>query len=245
MALELCWIYIHNGWYYKWMVETHSIMYLEQPFFKSCGLLSTIWIKFFHLLINFMHIHFHYTFQRLLGTGISLPFHPSLVHDNRSFERSVVCTNSSLHFPSYCYSPPYLCFSFVGRWYVHNWSCLERVICFFTITWKNWSIRTFNAIDKMCSLVSREVKPVYIISFRFSYTCVQSSYSRCSNGFFAICGVLRIKGTPRGPQHNRESSYACRSSCNFCDAFILVCLVAKLLTTYCISIIRYLVVLYP
>ncbi len=88
-----------------------------------------------------------------------------------------------------------LYFSFVGRWYAHSWSYLRCVTYFFAIIRGVWSIRIFSVIDKMCSLVSTRVSPVYITSSRFFCTWIRFSYYRCSNGFFAICGVLRIKGT--------------------------------------------------
>jgi hypothetical protein len=80
IGLELCWTYIQSGWYYRWMSETCLIQYFDDPIFKSCGFLLTPWISFSHLFIGFMHVHFHYIFQRFLGTGISLSFYPSLVH---------------------------------------------------------------------------------------------------------------------------------------------------------------------
>jgi len=154
-----------------------------------------------------MHAHFHHISWRLLGMGISLSFHPNLVHDSGSLGRSVFYISSSSHFPSYCNDPPYLCFSFVSKWYAHNWFCLKCVTCFFVITGKFWSIKTFNITDEVCSLVSIGVRLVYITSSRFSCTWVQSSYSRCSSVFFAICGVFCIKGIPIRPQHDHWPSY--------------------------------------
>jgi hypothetical protein len=81
MGLELCWIYIWSGWHYRWMFETRLIQFFEQPFFRSCDFLLAFWISFSHLFIGFMHAHLHYVFQRLLGRGISLSFHLSLVHN--------------------------------------------------------------------------------------------------------------------------------------------------------------------
>ncbi len=81
MGLKLCWIYIQNAWYYRWMFEMRLIQYFKHPFFKSCSLLLTPWIIFSHLFVDFMHAHLHYISSRLLGTRISLSFHLSLVHD--------------------------------------------------------------------------------------------------------------------------------------------------------------------
>jgi hypothetical protein len=75
-------------------------------------------------------------------------------------------------------------------------------------------------------LLFHMVKPVYITSSKFSCNWVWSSYSRCSSAFFAICGILCIKGVLKGLQHNHEPSYACRSSSSFYNAFTLLCLVA-------------------
>jgi len=65
-----------------------------------------------------------------------------------------------------------------------------------------WCFRTFSVANEVCCLVSTGVRLVYITSFRFSYTWIRFSYSRCSSGFFAICGVLCIRGIPRELQHN-------------------------------------------
>jgi len=69
-------------------------------------------------------------------------------------------------------------------------------------------------------------------------------YSRCSNGFFAICGVLRIKGILKGPQHNHEPFYVCKPLGSFYNAFTLLCPTARLFTMYYISITMYLAMLY-
>jgi len=64
-----------------WMFEKCLIQYFEQPFFKSCNLVLTLWINFSHLFVSFMCTHLHYISRRLLGMGISLSFHLSLIHD--------------------------------------------------------------------------------------------------------------------------------------------------------------------
>jgi hypothetical protein len=84
-----------------------------------------------------------------------------------SIGRNVVCISSSLHCLSYCNSPPYLYFSFVGIWYVHSWSYFRCVPYFFMITGIVWCIRTFNATNKVCHLISTRVRP--IISFLPSF----------------------------------------------------------------------------
>ncbi len=92
------------------------------------------------------------------------------------------------------------------------------LLVFLAITRGIWSIRTFIAINKVCSLVSTGVRQVYITFSRFFYTWVSFLYFRCSNEFLP--------------------------SCNFCDAFILLCPIAKLLTMYYIFITMCLVALY-
>jgi len=92
------------------LFETCLIQYFEQPFFNSCGLLPAPWINFSHLFVDFIHVHLHNIFRRLLSIRTSLSFHPSLVYDKGIFGGSVVCTNSSLCFLFYCNIPPYLCF---------------------------------------------------------------------------------------------------------------------------------------
>ncbi len=67
------------------LFETCLIQCFEQPFFNSCGLLLAPWINFSHLFIDFIHVHLHYIFRKLLGIGISLSFHPSLVYDKGIF----------------------------------------------------------------------------------------------------------------------------------------------------------------
>jgi hypothetical protein len=119
-----------------------------------------------------------------------------------SFGRNVVCINSSSHFPSYCSNPPYLCFSFVGKWFTHSWSCIKHVTWFFVVIRKVWSIMTFNVVEKMCSLVSTKVRPIYITSSKLYCIWVLFSYCKCSDGLFVICGILCITSTLRGPQHN-------------------------------------------
>ncbi len=88
------------------------------------------------------------------------------------------------------------------------------------------------------------VRPICITSSWFSYTWVWSSYFRCSSGFFGICGVLHIRIVLKGPQHSHEPSYAYRSLSNFYNVFPLLWPTIRLLTTYCISITKYLTMLY-
>jgi hypothetical protein len=156
----------------------------------------------FFICSPILHTHLNYISERLLYMGTSRSFHPSIIYDKRILLEEFFCIKSSLHFLSHCSNPPNLCFSLIGKWYTHNWSCFEHVTFFFAITKILYNIRTFNAINKVCSLVSTRVKPIYITSSKFSYIWIWSSYSKCSNGFFGICGILHIKGAPKGPQHN-------------------------------------------
>jgi hypothetical protein len=90
--------------------------------------------------------------------------------------RSVVCSNSLLHFSSYSSSPPYLCFPFVGGWYAYSRSCIRCGSYFFMIASKKFNIKAFSATNKMCSLVSIKVGPLYITSFWFFYSQFDFSY---------------------------------------------------------------------
>jgi hypothetical protein len=152
------------------MFEMHLIQYFEQPFFKSYNLLLAPWFNFFHLLVNFMNAHLHYISQRFLGMGISLSFIQIWCMTIGFFGRSDVYISLVLCFPSYCRGPPHLCFSFIGRWYTHSWSCFQCVTFFFVIIRGIWHIRTFIIAHEVCCLVSRKVKPIYITSSKFSYT---------------------------------------------------------------------------
>jgi hypothetical protein len=107
-----------------------------------------------------------------------------------------------LPFMSYYNHPFYLCFSLISKWYTHNLSYLIRDTNFFAIIRKVYNNKTFIANDEMCNLVSTNVKLVFRTFSRFFYTWVWYSYSRCSNGFFAICGVFHIKNNLGKLQHN-------------------------------------------
>jgi hypothetical protein len=74
--------------------------------------------------------------------------------------------------------------------HIYSWSCFKHVTCFFAITRGFWSIRIFSVVEEVCSLASTWVRPIYITFSRFSCTWIWSSYYRCSNRVFAICGVL-------------------------------------------------------
>jgi hypothetical protein len=62
-----------------------------------------------------------------------------------------------------------LVFSFIGRWYSYSKSYIICGCCFFIIVTKFFGIKVFNAISKVCNLVSTRVGPLYIISSWFSY----------------------------------------------------------------------------
>jgi len=60
---------------------------------------------------------------------------------------------------------PYLCFPFVGKWYIY--SSRSRIKCgsyFFTIITRVFSIRALSVANEVCSLFSIGVGPFYIIS---------------------------------------------------------------------------------
>jgi len=70
-------------------------------------------------------------------------------------------------------------------------------------------------------------------------TWVQFLYSKCSSGFFAICEVLHIKGL------TQLLAFLCsKILSSFCNASTLLCPLAKLFTTYYVSITMYLAMLY-
>lgn len=69
------------------------------------------------------------------------------------------------------------------------------------------------------------------------------SYFRCTNGLYVICGIFCSRSTLRGFQHHNEPPYVCRSTNNFSNVFILLCVVPKLFIVYHISIFKYSVAL--
>jgi len=126
-------------------------------------------IDFSHLFVDFMHAHFHYIFRKLyLSMGISLSFHPSLIHNMGSFGRNVVWTSSFSNSLSYYNNPLYLCFFFIGKWYAHSWSCFTCVTFFYD--YKRSLLQIFSVADKVCHLVFTRFRLIYITSSKFSYT---------------------------------------------------------------------------
>jgi hypothetical protein len=156
-----------------------------------------------------------------------------------SFGKSVVYINTSLCSPFYCSNPPYLCFCFIAKWYTHTWSYFKHDTYFFALRGEVYNIRILSVVDEVYNMVSTRIKPFLITSFRFFYTWIWSLYSRCSNGLFAICGVLCIKGVLKGPQNDHKPFNVCKSSSHFCDVFVLLCLPIGLRITYYISITKY------
>ncbi len=59
-------------------------------------------------------------------------------------------------------------------------------------------------------------------------------------GFFTLKSNFHILGVLEGPQHDRQPFHVRKSSSSFCNAFILLCTLTKLFTTYYISFIKYL-----
>jgi hypothetical protein len=72
--------------------------------------------------------------------------------------------------------PPYLCFPFIGRRYTYNKSHIRCGFCFFTIVVGVFNLKAFSATNKMCSLVSIGVGPLYIISSWLYYSRFGFSY---------------------------------------------------------------------
>ncbi len=110
------------------------------------------------------------------------------------------------------------------------------ILVFFMIISKICYIKTFHLTSKVSSLYPIGIKLVHIIFFRFFNTRHRFWYSRCTNGFYAICEVLCCKGTLKGLQHHNEPPYAYKSIGSRCDAFILLCVMPMLFITYCIFI---------
>jgi len=70
------------------------------------------------------------------------------------------------------------------------------------------------------------------------------SYSRCTNGFYVICGVFCCKSILRGSQWHSERPYACTFTNNLSNILTLLCLVPKLFIVYHVSIFKYFVALH-
>ncbi len=100
----------------------------------------------------------------------------------RPIERSIICFGSLSHYLPYNNNPPYLCFPFIGRWHTYNSSCIKCGFCFFMIGARIFSIRTFDAANEMCNLVSASDKPFYISSFWFFYSWLGFSYFGRTDG---------------------------------------------------------------
>jgi hypothetical protein len=60
-----------------------------------------------------------------------------------SFGWNVVHLSTYLRFSPYYSSPPYLCFSFIHRWYAYCWSCIRCGTCFFVITCEVLALKLF------------------------------------------------------------------------------------------------------
>ncbi len=73
------------------------------------------------------------------------------------------------------------------------------VLSFFVIIGGIWSIRTFNVVDKVCNLVSIRFKLVYAIPLGFLTPNFGLHILGVIVCFFAICGILCIRGTLGGP----------------------------------------------
>jgi hypothetical protein len=80
--------------------ESHKIKictkyYIPLCFYSKCVSFNILnnhfsrvvapWISFSHLFVDFMHVDLRYISLSLLGIGISLSFHLSLVHDKGIF----------------------------------------------------------------------------------------------------------------------------------------------------------------
>jgi len=89
--------------------------------------------------------------------------------------RNVVYSNSLSRFSPYSSSTPYLCFPFLGKWYTCSKSCVRCGSYVFMITKGIINIRSSNAANKVCSLVSLRVGPFYITSSWLSYSWLRFS----------------------------------------------------------------------
>ncbi len=160
------------------------------------------WIKFSHLFVNFTHpfpLYFskaskHEDFTVIsfkcgkwqrdpLGGVLFTLVHFCILHPTITTHPTCVCPSlaNDMHIVSHASDVVPICFEITKG--VHN-------------------IKTFSAIDEMCNLVSTKVKPFYIISSKFFLHMSPVFVFWCSSGFFAICGIFRIKGILGGHQHN-------------------------------------------
>jgi hypothetical protein len=84
---------------------------------QSC---TNTYDQFFPFLHRFYAHPFPLYFLDASNMGTSHSFHLNLVHTWGSFERSVICNISFSCFSFYWSSPPFLCFSLIGKWYAHS-----------------------------------------------------------------------------------------------------------------------------
>jgi uncharacterized membrane protein len=103
---------------------------------------------------------------------------------------NIVCSSSPSHSSPYNNNPPYFCFPLFGEWYTYSRSCIKCGFCVFTIIGGIINIRFFNAANKVWSLVSLGVGPLYITSSWFSYSRLKLSYFGCTSGIHIICWIV-------------------------------------------------------
>ncbi len=126
------------------------------------------------------------------------------------------------------FNPPYFCYLFLGGWYTYSKSHIKCDSCVFTIVGGVISIKAFNAANKVCSLVSSRVEPLYITSF-----CIWVFFNfEHTDGIHIICWVVCGWSFPWRSWDDILSSYAYRSSRDFCDAFIVLRPTPVLLASY-------------
>jgi len=128
--------YIWIKCYYMWMFVMCSILYHKHTFFKSCNFLLIPLDWLFPFVWQFYAcpspLYFSEAFQH---RDLTISFES--IHNKGSFGHIIIHINTSLHFPPYHNSPPYLCFYFICRWYAYCWLCFKCDNHFFTIIGKD------------------------------------------------------------------------------------------------------------
>ncbi len=198
MGFVLFWICIQFWWYYKWMFIMSSIPYHEQPFFQELQSSTRTLNDFFIFVQRFMHahpqdifhmffytrIHNHFVQVWYMTRGIFWVEHYLFYHIFVLF--ALLQQHTLLVFPSFVND-----MHIVGPISKHGTHI-------FTLTSGACNTRTFHSLNKMCSLLSIDIILIHITSNKLSYIQHMFSYSRCTNGFYAICGILCCRGVLEG-----------------------------------------------
>jgi hypothetical protein len=193
MKFVLFWICIQIGWYYMWMFIISSIPYHEQPFFQELQFSISTLNYFFVFVQRFYACPSSCYFSQVFWYMDSQSFCPSLVHD-----KGDLLGGPLFVLPHFCVlrlttTTHPTCVSFI-----HNDMHIVGPISNMILICGACNIRTFHSLNEICSLVSIGIRPIHITSNKLSYTQHMFSFSRCTNGFYAICGILCCKGVLKG-----------------------------------------------